>query len=687
MGDPAEDLRPRLLLGVDTGGTYTDAVILDSMTGEVLAKAKALTTHHDLSAGIEAAILRVLHSSSTAGAEIDLVSLSTTLATNALVEGARRPAGLVAVGFSTDDLRRAGVPDAVADDRIVLVTGGHDSHGLERQPLDLDAVLAAAPDLAKRVDAFAVTAQFAVRNPAHELAVRDALIGLTGQPVTCSHELSAQLNGPKRAVTALLNAQLVSVTAELLDTFCKVTDEAEINAPLMIVRGDGSLVSADFVRRRPVETILSGPAASVVGASALSDQQNALVIDMGGTTTDSAILLEGKPLHGGHGAVVGGHHTMIDALDMHTTGLGGDSEVALAGSSADPITIGPRRVVPLARLLSELEAGPAASVVETMRSQLRRDVARDTDGSFAWADLQLAPPTGLSDLDRSVLAHIRDLREPLPLDELDQSGRTRNALLRLVRRGAVRLVGFTPTDAAVVLGLHREFRPAASEASHLGAGLLARGPDRFGNPISASPADAAQLVIDLLVRRSAEAALSVMLDHDALPSSEATGPLVSAVLDARARDSTCPDELVRIDVGSRIPVVAVGAAATTYYPAVGALLDCEVEIPLHADVANAVGAAVGRVRVEQRINISAPRRGLYRVHGDGEPTTLYALDEARRFAEARLRSSVAVELDAAGATEYEIGVEWTDRQVEVDGRPLFVEGVMVAVGTGRPRLR
>ena len=161
-----------LRIGIDTGGTFTDAVLLDLDRAEVLVTAKA-RTRADLSIGVGEALDRVLAEVPDGGDGISLVSLSTTLATNALVEGTRGSVALIFVGFAETEIDRSGLRRALGDAPVILVDGGHDSLGIERRPLDVDAVVAAAAEL--DVDAFAVAAQFSVRNPAHELAVRDAL--------------------------------------------------------------------------------------------------------------------------------------------------------------------------------------------------------------------------------------------------------------------------------------------------------------------------------------------------------------------------------------------------------------------------------------------------------------------------------------------------------------------------------
>ena len=212
----------RWILGVDTGGTYTDAVIYDEGSGTLLAKAKAPTTHDDLAVGIGEAIDWVLGEAAVDSGAISFVSLSTTLATNALVEGRGRPAALVMIGFEEAVLDRGGLRNAIGSDAVVMVAGGHTPHGAEAEPLDEESLTAAIAEIAPSVDGFAVTSQFSVRNADHEIAARDLIRERTGLPVTCSHELADALDGPKRSVTALLNARMIGLIDELVSTTTEV---------------------------------------------------------------------------------------------------------------------------------------------------------------------------------------------------------------------------------------------------------------------------------------------------------------------------------------------------------------------------------------------------------------------------------------------------------------------------------
>ena len=283
------------LLGVDTGGTYTDAAIIDETADRVVGTAKALTTRHDLAIGIGGAVDAALEAAGIAASQIALVSLSTTLATNALVEGQGGRVALISIGFTEKDLDRGGLTDALGHDPMVSIAGGHGHDGREAAALDEAALLTAVSALKGKVEAFAVVSRFATRNPAHEKRARDLIGQESGRPVTCSCQLSAKLNGPKRALTALLNARLVGAIARLVAACERHLAKLGISVPLMVVRGDGALISAEMVRERPIETILSGPAASLVGARWLTGERNALVSDIGGTTTDVALLRDGLP--------------------------------------------------------------------------------------------------------------------------------------------------------------------------------------------------------------------------------------------------------------------------------------------------------------------------------------------------------------------------------------------------------
>ena len=243
-----------LVIGLDTGGTFTDAALLDTATGTVCATGKSLTTRDDLSIGVGGAIRRVIEGFEGDAADIGLVSLSTTLATNAVVEGVGGRVALLMIGFDEAALQRADLARALGQDPAFFIAGGHAADGGQQSPLDEAAIREAVRTTEGEVSAFAIAGHFATRNPAHESRARDLLRELTGAPVTCSHELSSSLGGPRRALTAVLNARLVNLLDRLVAATESIMEDEGLSCQLMVVKGDGSLLESGYARSRPVET-------------------------------------------------------------------------------------------------------------------------------------------------------------------------------------------------------------------------------------------------------------------------------------------------------------------------------------------------------------------------------------------------------------------------------------------------
>ena len=665
-----------ILLGVDTGGTYTDAVLHDEASGRVLAAAKALTTRHDLAVGIGGAAASVLEVSGIAPASVALVSLSTTLATNALVEGQGGRVGLVLVGFDEAAASRAGIVDALRGDPCIRIGGGHDAAGRACGTLDLPALDRAISGLEDTVAAFAVAGMFSVRNPEHEIAVRDRLRERTGRPVTCGHELSSRLDGPRRAMTCVLNARLVPTIQRLLDAAERSLGALGVSAPMMVVRGDGALVGAAVARLKPVETILSGPAASLVGASHLTGARDALVSDIGGTTTDYALLVDGRPRIDPDGATVGGFRTMVEAVAMRTVGLGGDSEVrwGTAGPGGDTgqrLLIGPRRLVPLSLLATE-HPELVADTLERQRAAPRRggDIGR-----FALrVDVADRVTGGASRRELMLLKRLAT--GPSPLDRLLESQAETGALESLVGRGLVIVSGVTPSDAAHVLGVHDEWDAAAALA---GLSLFAEQLDSRGVAIAPDAEAMSRAIVDALIDRSAEALLGAACDHDGHSFTDLAWYLL------RAASNPDGDALVDFSVRLDRPVIGLGAPAPAYYPAVAARLGTRAVVPEHAGVANAVGAVVGGIRVQAVGTIAQPDDGLYRVFAGASPRDFPDLEAATAHARSVLEAQARKGAFDAGAGEVDLSIEQRDDAAVVEGRETLVERTVIAVASGRPR--
>ncbi|MAS05229.1 MAG: hydantoinase [Ahrensia sp.] len=661
-----------LSLGIDTGGTYTDAVIHDETRG-VIAKAKALTTRHDLAIGLGEAMDAVLAASGVAPGDIGLVSISTTLATNALVEGQGGRIGLVMIGFSDSDLDRAGLRDALRSDPVVFIAGGHNAHGRETAPFDTGALGRALAETQSQVSAYAVAGYFAVRNPEHEIAARDIIRDTTQLPVTTSHELSAKLDGPRRALTTVLNARLISMIDRLIDAAEQRMAKDGIHAPLMVVRGDGSLVAAGFARARPIETILSGPAASLVGAQHLARAENAIVSDIGGTTTDIAILDNGRPRIDPQGATVGGFRTMVDAVAMRTFGLGGDSEVAIDDGALKPqIRLGPRRLLPLS-LLAHLH-GP--DVLRDLERQARAAIPVRNEGRFA---LKAGVPdrlaSGLTRSEAELLSRLKD--SPQPLDRLLTATAELATLNRLAARGLALIAGYTPSDAQHVLG---RFTHWDRDAAFLGAALFARRKDGYGNPVAKDAETISARVVDRLVRLSAERVLETALCEDGLDGTA----LATSALARRALDRETG--IARFSLTLDRPVIALGAGAEAYYPPAGELLATQTIVPEHAEVANAVGAVVGQVRISVTAEIMQPVEGRFEIAGlEGAAGLAFpSVEEALAEAERHCRQTAEAMAMEAGASEAHATVSRDVETAEIEGREQFVSAKVTAIAGGRP---
>ncbi|GAA6200795.1 hydantoinase/oxoprolinase family protein [Aquicoccus sp. SU-CL01552] len=662
-----------LALGVDTGGTYTDAVLIRDET-EVVASAKALTTRQDLAVGVGAAVRAVLAQAGVDAGAVGLAALSTTLATNALVEGQGGRVALVLVGFRPATLERPDLREALAGDPAVIVAGGHSHAGTEAEVLDV-AALNAILETETGVSGYAVAAQFATRNPAHEQEVARLIEARTGRPVSCSHQLSARLNGPKRAVTAVLNARLIGMIDRLIGRAGDVLAEIGVTAPLMVVRGDGALMSADQARARPIETILSGPAASIVGARWLTGAKEALVSDIGGTTTDVALIKGGRPAIDPDGAQVGGHRTMVEAVAMRTSGLGGDSEVRPRTEGLDGgVTLGPRRVLPIALISTE----GGAAVRAALEAQLRNPVPNEHDARFARAVPGLVPDR----LDPREATLLERLGEDVqPLARVLRVRTDRGALDRLVSRGLVQIAGVTPTDASHGLG---RLDTWDAEAARMALELMARKRTGSGGPLASGADHLARMIIDQLTEQTVLALLETAFAEEAddfgLPPAE----LARHVLLRRGLDGH--RGLLALDAALNVDVVGLGASAGSYYPAVGERLRCQMILPAHAGVANAIGAVVGRVTVRRSGTVTSPSEGRFRAHLAQGPEDFPDPEAAMARLEAALRQEVEAAARAAGAEGIHVSASRDIRTASVEARSVFVEATLTVEASGRPRV-
>ena len=671
-----------IALGIDTGGTYTDAVLVEQRDGSVRAAAKALTTRHDLAVGISQAVAAAFRGSEITPSQVELVALSTTLATNAIVEGKGGPVALLLAGYDPALIRQYGFEAALATRDVVYLRGGHDGAGNEVEPLDEEAARQAIRALAERVEAFAISGYFGVRNPAHELRLRTLVEEMTGLPVTCGHELTGRLNGVRRATTAALNARLIPLLRGLVATVRRTLDDLGIPAPLMVVKGDGSLVRAEWASARPIETVLSGPAASLLGAWHLSGRRDAWVVDVGGTTTDIAALRDGRPRLNPDGARVGGWQTMVEAADVHTVGLGGDSLVRW--DAEGELRIGPRRVIPLCLLATQYP-----QIVERLRQTAEDRSSRERGRHDLAAQFVLKHETRPGDMETRRWGDEENgwmealEAGPQPMTALLDGQRYSALLVRRVEemetRGLLLRAGFTPTDALHALG---RFTLWERDASRYGAAILA-------GLAGLTVEDFCKRVIAAVSDRIVQELVSKVLNDEATPPDWEREPAARAFL-LRALGGR-PDSDLGCQLRLRRPLVAIGAPVTAYMPRVAEWLDTELIVPPHAEVANAVGAVVGGVLLQRRVLLRP-------LAADDPAVRLYLPDGVRDFATleegvAHARQVIPAQLEEmarqAGAEQVEVRLARDDRHAPVAGgwgQKIYLETVLTFTAVGRPAM-
>jgi len=654
----------RLGLGIDAGGTFTDAVLYDFNTHAILAKAKSLTTKWDHALGIEAAINGLR---SDRLGEVDLVSVSTTLATNAIVEGRGQRVGLLLMtpyGWAT--------PENFTHDLIAVIPGQLEIDGSELVPTDPAQVRRTVRDMIDRqgVQAFAVAGYASHVNPAHELQVMAAIREETDATITCAHDISGGLNYRIRAETAVLNARIIPALDAFLARVQSVIRRRGMQAGIMVVKSDGSLMSLSMARCRPVETILSGPAASVAGASYLTSAPDALIVVIGGTTTDTAAIRHGVVQTCADGATVGPWKTHVEALDMRTLGLGGDSRIARRDGRLE---IGPQRIAPVAWLAAHAPGTRAA--LGWLELRLDR-----FDRSTRGMELLSLTPYEHRPLQEGEARVIDPLRKgPMTVDELvERLGCGVENFLPLASLEDDHIVqrcGLTPTDL-----LHASGRLNLwdAEASGLLCNLYARvfGMNRSDMIAHMVTHFVRQLAIELLKKQ-----MSDEIDEDDIENSPAAMALIGRALGDRSDDYS-------VRIGLHIPVIGIGAPAHFFLPQAAKLLQAEAIVPEHADVANALGAITSPVRIRRRATIGIDENGIYRVEGPADaPPSFARIEDAQDWAIQRLAAVLRELGQRTGTTQSKVEISYRDRMAPLkDGDHLFIGRVIEAQLTGRPDL-
>ena len=646
-------------LGIDTGGTYTDSVVIDTDTKEIVCRSKALTTRDDLIKGIVASLKGL---SKTDG--ISIVSLSSTLATNSIVEGKSCRVGLIVLG------KKFGHTVNVAN--YAYIDAQLDLKGRTVKKLDMDEAKAAVESMRGKVDVLAIVGYMSVRNPSHEETVRNLADKMLGIPVVCAHELTSKLGFEQRANTAIINAGLIPTIIDLIKAVTKALEDLGIEAPLMIVKGDGSIMNAATAIRRPIETIMSGPASSLTSAMVHTGIQDALISDIGGTTTDLGII------HGGFvrtldtGALVGGHRTRVRAADVSTYGMGGDSRISVEKGKIVLSTI---RIIPVCIAASRWpEVKQWINGLESLKDS-PSDTVADCEFYTRASNMEMSY---LTESDKRFLKLIEQrpyaVREASEATEIPYD---RLCLKDLESEGYVTRIGVTPTDILAAEGTYKEYD---TEASRKAVELLAK---------------KAEMDVGTFIAKTKEAIVQkicrCIMDH--IIRAETGKDELSKSDEAMIEEVLCQRK--EYDVGFRLkmPIVGIGAPVGAWLPKVAETLNTELILPENYDVGNAIGAISSSVTEVVELSVRAafqdfsddPECTVYNGEeafdfSDKDEALEFAVEEATRIATARAIESGAAEV----SIEKKIDQMLID--VEGNGKKVFRGATVIVRASGKPMM-
>jgi N-methylhydantoinase A/oxoprolinase/acetone carboxylase beta subunit len=622
----------------------------------VVTSRKTPTTQPDPSGGIQAALDQL---EPDLLLNVSMVSLATTFATNAIVEDRGAEAGLILIGY--DDLP----PDIPNTTRVLKIEGGHTVNGSEKTPLDAAVLDKALDKFIQGLDAVAIAAFFSVRNPQHEIRAAQIIRDRYQLPVVRGHRLSMRLDAFKRATTVWWNARLIPLISDLIKATGDVLAAKKINVPLMVVRGDGTLMSARTALDRPVDTLLSGPAASILGARHLSGLTDALIVDMGGTTTDLAYLSGSKVAIDPRGAKVGKWRTHVEAARVRTVGVGGDSLIAL--TPGRNLKVGPRRAVPLCVMALQ-----SPEIVDMLKAVLKvvdkAPCGRVNPCSFyfqtgeGWQDGDKGSQSGnMGSSPSNEYLQFKDTCNWFSASEME----------RQERKGLVFRSSLTPTDIRVAAG---HFELGVREAGRLGLAV-------FAQHMGVAQADFIQAVEEEISRKLCLETVSLLGNK--------SGSALVQLIDHWFHPSFHPWDEVGLDVSVSLPapVIGVGAPAAQCLPKTFDRLHAKCLLPESYEVSVAVGAVVGMVDYTVTALIRADESGHFILHSeDGRAefnTRKEALENGRRKLEALARSRMKTDHVAEPLLDFSV----EEKSVKTGGgEDIYLEILLRLRATGRPNV-
>lgn len=585
---------------------------------------------------------------------MDIVSLSTTLVTNAVVEGRLHPVGLLlmpSADFTVNDFDHT--PFKVIQGRMTI-------GGIVTEPVNTEEIVSVVRKMANvnKVQAFAVSGYGSAINPELEIEVKELIREETGMYTCCGHELSGTLNFMVRANTAVLNAGTIPVMEEFLSKMKSALKDAGIDAPAMVVKGDGSVVSLQYARDFPIQTVLSGPAASMAGARFLTGMENAVVIDVGGTTTDIGFLENSRVSVCEDGSVIGSWKTHVHAVDMLTAGLGGDSEILF---NRTEWSVGPKRITPFCVMTTLHDKDELLKYVEKSEEEW------GSTKVFQWLYLSgKEPDFPLSGQESKILRILK--KGPVMVsslsDKIDAGHWKFVRSGRLEHDGIVIRAGLTPTDL-----FHAE-------------GKL----DIWNSSASSE-------YLRLMAEKSGTESAGLMSDLNKLISDSAGIALFSRTFPGLTDNTAFVKQIINkgnshlaFELKLMNPVIGLGAAAELMLKDMVQRLGGKLVLPEYGDVANAIGAVTSRVSVVLSASVVPAGKDRYRIIGiKGFLKEYETLEEADSICRKELEKNVIALARTAGTSEKNTSIETNTRtSIAAGGKEIFLERIFVCTLTGMP---
>ena len=667
-------------IGIDTGGTYTDAVVYDMSTKTVVCSGKALTTKSKLEIGIANA-LDTLDQGYVKRAEV--LALSTTLATNACVENKGSRARLLMIGVDRD--LSESLSDTYASygfqeqDQLIKIDGRPEKIFEDAKDPDWEELRKMIPELFSDCDSIGIVQTFPQANGGKFEKRAKKIFQETMQvPVTTAHDMFDEVDVLKRGAGTLLNARLIPLIAEFLAAVKNVMKERNLQIPIAIVRSDGSLMSEVLTKECPVETLLSGPAASVVGGSAMAREENAVIVDMGGTTTDVAIVRDKRPVTARKGISIGKWKTMVKGLYVDTFGLGGDSAVRFKN---DRLYLDTRRVIPVSLLAKEYP-----QVTDKLKSlaALHRPHTRML---FEFYVLQkdISDKKGYTEEEKKICKALE--AEPLMPQELGAAIDSDLYSLhtdRLEEEGIVLKSGLTPTDMMVIKGDFNIYDPRAAKAA---VSCLAQN-------VVETEEEIPEIVYELVEKKMYCNIIRILMTqkypkHEKVCEDRNLQKFIEwSYRDAKARRK---DPWMSTAVTTKLPLVGVGAPIHVFLPRVAKLLGTTAVIPENAAVANALGAIASQIVTKVQTRVKAEYEGTqlkgYSVFEEDQKHMFDEYPDAEHFAVRMVKKQLLEKAErqgAAGNPKVEVNV----KKIRNDavGAGIFFESIVEAVATDKFRI-